>query len=87
MKDQMDNNARRGDMRFYKGQAFACTGFASHARRDGTELTLVHWESLCAVCVKAYSFSAPFHVDKIYPIRTCEAHRRKRPARKRARKA
>lgn len=87
MKDMMDNNARRGDIRIYKGQDFACVGFRAHPRRDGTETNLIRWQSLCSVCLKEYEFEAPFHVDMIYPIRTCKDHRAKQAKRRKPRRA
>jgi hypothetical protein len=71
----MDNNATTGEMRFYKGQAYFCAGFKDHERRDGTELTLILWQSLCAVCQKQIEFTAPMHSEKIYPTRRCKKHR------------
>lgn len=71
----MDNNAQRGDMRLYKGQTYVCTGFEDRERRDGTEFTLIRWQSLCATCQKQIDFTAPFHSDKIYPTRRCKKHR------------
>lgn len=71
----MDNNAQRGDMRTYKGQTYFCTGTKDHERRDGTELTLICWQSLCLVCQKQIDFTAPFHSEQIYPVRRCKKHR------------
>ncbi len=83
MRDMMDNNAKRGDMRFYKGQPFHCVGFSISERRDGTEFWTQRWESLCLVCVKQFEFAVPAHVDSVYPLRTCKAHRRKQIKRRR----
>lgn len=83
MKDMMDNNVKRGDMRFYKEQPFHCVGFKVRERRDGTELWLIRWESLCLKCVKRFEFATPAHVDEVYPLRTCKAHRRAQIKRRR----
>lgn len=78
----MDNNARPGDVRVYKGQAFACLGGGVLERRDGTETNLIRWQALCMACGAEFTFAVPLHVDTIYPTRRCEEHRPKYQRRK-----
>lgn len=58
------------------GQTYRCVGEEPYTRRDGTDTTLMVWESECAKCGQAFKFKTPVAASKFIPNRRCAKHKR-----------
>lgn len=67
-----------GQMKSYKKQEYLCVGAEPHVRRDGSETTLLLWESHCATCGAVFRFKTPAAVTKFQPNRRCDRHKRRK---------
>lgn len=62
--------------REYMGQHYEAVGERQHTCRDGSEIKLTVWASLCAQCGELFFCTTAEHAVKFNPNRRCEKHRR-----------
>lgn len=63
-------------MRDYLGQRYTVVGSSTRMRRDGTEATILTWQSQCADCGGDFTFTTPAASSKFQPNRRCPKHKR-----------
>ena len=64
-------------VRSFHGQTYRLIGSFARERRDGTEATILTWESRCAECGDSFAITTPARATKFQPNRRCQ--RCKRP--------
>jgi len=62
--------------RLYRGQSYRAVGEVRHQRLDGSEATIVQWESACAQCGAPFVCAVPERSRKFQPNRRCQKHKR-----------
>jgi hypothetical protein len=62
--------------RVYRGQRYVVAGWFKRARRDGTEATILRWQSACAECGEPFIVTTPVASSKFEPSRRCQKHKR-----------
>jgi hypothetical protein len=67
--------SRLGEIREHKGQRYVCTSVSPYTRRDGTQTTVLVWESQCAECGETFTFKTP-NRERFEPNRRCHAHKK-----------
>jgi hypothetical protein len=64
----------------YGARTFRKVGTKPYRRKDGTDTTLVIWQSACVICGAPFEVSAPAQAEttdqsRSFTIVTCPAHR------------
>ena len=67
----------RGPDRTFRGQTYRLVGsFVRARKRDGSEATILIWQSFCAQCGDSFTITTPAASSKFQPNRRCQVHKR-----------
>jgi hypothetical protein len=62
--------------RDHKGQVYEVVESRPYRRRDGSETALLIWQTACAECCEAFTFTTPADLARFEPNRRCAKHKR-----------
>lgn len=63
-------------VRTFRGQTYRMIGSYARERSDGSEATILSWESRCAECGDSFTITTPERSSKFEPSRRCQRHKR-----------
>lgn len=64
-------------VRTFRGQTYRLVGsFVRARKRDGSEATILTWQSFCAQCGDSFTITTPAASSKFQPNRRCQVHKR-----------
>jgi len=64
------------DSRIFHGQKYDFVRSEPYTRLDGSETTLLVWQSDCPVCGALFEIRTPTNARKFQPNRRCSKHKR-----------